>query len=225
MKSRHRLMSTTLIALGVVCIVPATARAYEEPQQVDTTDPYAPITSEGAGDHVRSGIGVEMSVGGGISNFTNTSVNNVTDPAGTWEARLGIGSRSFFGLEGAYIGQAGNVGGLGLESDTLLQAHGAEGLLRFNILPSYVVQPYLFAGAAWKHYSLLFNNNFTSSVRDSDDVVEVPFGGGVAFRSTGFVFDTRFDYRPAFDEEMFRINGQTRSMDNWEATARLGFEF
>jgi hypothetical protein len=225
MKSRYLLMSTNLIAAGVLCSTPAIALADPDRRPTDVNDPYAPVTREDTDEHVRTEVGMSVSVGGGIMNFTDGQLNDQTDPGGNWQARLTLGTRSVIALEGAYIGQASNLNGLGLDPDTLLQAHGAEGLLRLNMALD-MVQPYLFVGTAWKRYSLLNNNNIVSAVADEDDVIEVPFGAGLAFRGDGFVFDTRFGYRPAYDEEMFAsIGGDRVDMNNWDATARLGFEF
>lgn len=206
--------------------VASTARAeHDDERHPEVADPYQPVTGDGQPEHLRTPMGMAFSLGGGVQNFTGSALNNQTDPGGNWQARLTIGTRSLLAFEGAYIGSANNVNGLGLDDNAIMAAHGAEGLLRLN-LGTYAIQPYLFAGGAWKHYSLHNQDNAVSSVAGSDNVLETPLGAGVAFRADGFVLDTRFDYRPSYDEDMFApIAGQKIDMDNWNATARVGFEF
>lgn len=229
MKSQY-LLSTGLLA--GLALVASNAYAgdhhghdHDKDGRADVVDPYAPVTPEASDEHIRTGIGVGISVGGGLMNYTDGALNEQTKPGGAWGARLTLGTRSLVAIEGAYVGTANDINGLGLDDDTVMTAHGAEGLLRLNF-GTAEIQPYLFGGGAWKHYSLINNNNVTSSVANADNIIEVPFGAGIAFRGDGFVFDTRFDYRPAFDEEMFAaINGREVDLDNWNATARIGFEF
>jgi hypothetical protein len=198
-------------------LAPAAARA-DLP-----SDPYAPITPDE--DRPRSKVGVGILVGGGVLDFVDDSLQSSTETGGSWTARAVIGTRSFLAIEGAYVGSANEIDALGIDSDALLTSHGGEGLLRLNLAVG-PVQPYIFGGAAWKRYSLISDTLATSSIRRSDEVIESPFGGGIAFFGDGVVFDARFDYRPAFDEEMFAATSSGRvDLDHWTATARIGAEF
>jgi hypothetical protein len=224
MSSRNFLVKTAVFAAGLA-LIPAIASAdHDHRRRTEVTvDPYAPVTSEDSAPKSRIGVGV--SAGGGVMGFTDSQLNDQTDPGGNWQARLTLGTRSLIALEGAYIGTANNVDGLGLDQGSVMRAHGAEALLRLNF-GTAAIQPYLFAGGAWKHYALLFNDNATASVANSDNVAETPLGAGIAFRASSFLFDTRFDYRPAFDEDMFAsIDNEEVDLDNWNASARIGFEF
>jgi len=60
-----------------------------------------------------------------------------------------------------------------------------------------------------------------------DNVVEFPAGVGVAYRTLGLVLDGRLVYRPAFAADLISApSGESEAtLDNWEATTRLGWEF
>ena len=55
----------------------------------------------------------------------------------------------------------------------------------------------------------------------------VPVGGGVSARiGRGFLLDARGTYRTTFNETIFNAaTGSNVSLDSWNATGRLGFEF
>lgn len=174
-------------------------------------------------------VGYGFTVGGGVTNFTDSDMRDMTGSGGNWTARLLIGTRRTFALEAAYIGAAHPLDVFGVSDNALLMAHGAESDLRLN-LSTGQFQPYLFGGVAWKRYSVSNTQVNFSNVRESDHVVEIPVGGGFAARgSRGFLFDMRFDYRPTFDEELVGSRKQpgifVENLENWNVTARLGWEF
>jgi hypothetical protein len=215
MRFRHIFMGSLITGLALTA---GTASADDDRR---FNDPYAPVTHEDHDAHLRTPHGLELALGGGVNNFTNAAVNDRTNPGGAWTVRALYGSRALLAAELAYIGTAADLTGAGIDPDAKLLSNGAEGLLRLN-LGTGPLQPYAFGGAAWKRYTLMNNGPGTTIVRDGDNVLEIPFGAGIAMRARGFVFDARFDYRPAFDEEMFTF--ADNDMDNWAATARIGFE-
>lgn len=163
---------------------------------------------------------MSFELGGGGGDFVSEAARDITNPAGLWTARLTIGTRSIIGAELGYIGSAQNVNALGLDDNALLVSNGAEGALRLNFLTG-TWQPYVSAGVAWRRYSLLNTSSNTSSVRNQDDMGEVPVSLGIAYRNEGFVADLRGTYRQAFEASLFPgVN-----MSTWGGTARVGFEF
>lgn len=172
---------------------------------------------------------LSLSLGGGISDFTDGTVRDRTDINAAYEARLGIGIHSILGLEAAYVGTAGSIDTLGLDDDAMLISNGVEGLARLN-LGNFEVQPYVVGGASWVRYSVV-NDSFNSSdVRDSDDVLAIPFGGGVSsyLGDSGLMLDARFTYRATFDDDLIRptpSNSDGSSLSNWMATLKLGYTF
>ena len=66
-------------------------------------------------------------MGGGFEDFTNNTMQNMTGTAGMWTARVLAGTRRFFGVEAAYVGNARSIDALGLQSSASLIVNGVEG--------------------------------------------------------------------------------------------------
>lgn len=167
-----------------------------------------------------SNYGMAAEVGGGVTAFTATGATDVTKLGGEWTARFILGTRSHIGVEAAYIGTAQAMNTLGVSDSAYLMSNGAEAALRYNVLTGDW-QPYAAAGGAWKHYSLQNTSFNTSDVKSSDDVAEVPVAVGLAYRYRGIIADLRVQLRPAFNSSLI---GDT-NLTNWNAGARLGWEF
>jgi peptidoglycan-associated lipoprotein len=175
-----------------------------------------------------SRVGVGAALGGGVTGFTDQEARDFTDPGGSWEARLSFGTRTPVAFEAAYIGSAQNVEALGLDSDAVLVGNGAEGTVRVNILQMRV-QPYVFGGLGWTHYNVSDSSTATSSIRDSDDILEVPFGVGLSFRvAQSLLLDLRGTGRAAFYENMFDAavaSNKEARLHSWNVGGRIGWEF
>jgi hypothetical protein len=170
---------------------------------------------------------MSMEIGGGVTNFMDSRLRDITSVGGNWTARLQLGTRSYVALELAYVGSAQNMNGLGLNNGASLIGNGADGDIRINILPRFQFTPYVFGGVGWRHYSVNGTTFFDTNVSPHDNVLEVPVGAGVAYRYMGFVADARFDYRPTFETGLFNnVKGFSNiEMTNWNVTARIGWEF
>jgi len=169
-----------------------------------------------------------LSAGGGISDFTDSTLRDRTSLNGAYEARLSIGINAPIAIEAAYVGTAAGLETLGLDDDAMLISNGVEGLARLNF-GTFDVQPYVVGGASWVRYNVVNDSFNTSDVRDQDDVLAVPLGGGLStYFGDGFMFDARFTYRMMFDDELIRPtsgNSDGSNLDNWMVTARLGYAF
>jgi hypothetical protein len=170
-----------------------------------------------------------MSLGGGVSNFFDETLQDRAGMQGAYEARLGIGASSLIGLEAAYVGTAGSIDTLGLDDDAMLISNGVEALARVNF-GTGDVQPFVVGGGSWMRYNVVNDSFNTSDVRDEDDVIAVPVGAGVAayLGDSNLVLDGRFIYRATFDDELVRPtpgNSDGSDMNNWVATLRLGYAF
>ena len=183
-----------------------------------------------------SGFGTSLQVGGGVFGFTREATRNFMDTGGSWTARLVLGTRMPLAVEAAYIGTANDISALGLDADALLLGNGAEAALRWNIVSTFLgsmdtgygrIDPYVFGGIAYKHYNLINEDFNTSSINDSDDVGEVPMGGGIAWNMGGFSLDLRGEYRWSFSDNLVSgiSNNNNNQLSNWNASARLGVEF
>jgi opacity protein-like surface antigen len=171
------------------------------------------------------GVGVALSIAGGISAFSRSSARDFLDTGGTWDVRGVFGTRTLFGLEAAYVGSANGLDGPGGLTRTLY-GHGVEGDLRLNILRNGLafaggLQPYVLGGFGWTHYHLS-ENVATAAIDNSDDTLQVPVGAGVSYYfGKRVLVDARFTYRFAFSDNLI----QGTSLDTMGVTARVGAEF
>jgi hypothetical protein len=182
----------------------------------------APEVRRGAGPP--SGYGAAVELGGGVTDFSGSTARGLTSTGGSWNLRLALGTRSILGMEAAYVGSAQNITVAGLDPNAALLGNGAEGVLRLNAPLVYrggLVEPFGFGGAGWTHYNIVNDNFNMSGIREKDNVITVPFGGGIAASFAGFIFDARFTYRVLFDQDLFG----NANMDNWNVSANIGSEF
>jgi hypothetical protein len=115
----------------------------------------------------RSGMGLALMVGGGVTDFTGGTTRNETSTGGAWTARMAIATRSIIGFDASYVGGANTLTGLGGGNTTLVR-NGLEGAVRINA-PLYsfdtLFEPYAIVGVGWNAYRLA---NVTSNGVDPD---------------------------------------------------------
>jgi hypothetical protein len=170
-------------------------------------------------------IGAGVLLGGGYEDFTYSQVRNMTGAAGAWNARVVAGTRQYVGLEAAYVGSARSVEVLGLSTDSNLVSNGFEGAFRVNIpvvRGQSLIEPFGFVGLGWQHYSLTNVVTNTSDLADKDDVMTVPYGGGLEFSYAMFMADARFTYRQTYDNDLVRTGGK---LNTWGLGGQIGVEF
>ena len=161
-------------------------------------------------------------VGGGVTDFTKSETSDRFDVGGSWDVRLGFGSRSYVGAELAYVGAARQ----GTNANPDLYMNGGEAVLRLQypyVAGKWLVEPFAFGGVGWSHLTL---DNAPAGLDDSDDIGIAPFGGGVSVGYGRFLFDARFTYRAAWNENLaLAVNQAAPSMNQWGVTASIGYEF
>jgi hypothetical protein len=200
----------------------------ESPTQMAVPPPIQPVDNRDVAYMPRpvpSHVGVGLLLGGGYEQFTNSGIRNQTGEGGYWNVRAVAGTREFIGVEAAYVGDARGLTGLGFSNNARLISNGVEGALRLNVpvAKGYsLVEPFGFVGVGWQHYQITNNNNVLSDVVARDDVLTVPFGGGLEFAYRGFLADARFTYRETYFNNMF---GATGNLNSWGAGGQIGFEF
>jgi len=177
-----------------------------------------------------TGIGVSAILGGGVSGFTDKTMRSTTaDVGGLWDLRVTIGSHIPLALDVSYLGTATDIRNMPAGQSSTLIGTTAEAALRYNILPHYDWNPYVFAGAGWQHYDVTGDRPQLTGMASSDDLIEFPVGTGVAYRRSGFVADLRGTFRATTEENLVVTNPATNSnfapMHTWEASAALGYEF
>jgi hypothetical protein len=200
-----------------------------EPQPAPTTNNYnynAPPPPPPAREERESPWQHQLgfSVGGGVDDFANGAQRRATDIGGDWNARLTIGTRSFIAAEISYIGSAQTAHLGPLTGDKTLYGNGAQGALRLNLSGGMLpVQPFIFGGGAWRHYSTTGNNSISS------DVWEVPAGAGIAGYVADLMIDVRGEYRFAQDDRtLSRDLGLDRtgsSFARWGVSGNVGYVF
>lgn len=171
--------------------------------------------------------GIAVALGGGVEGFTDDTARTLTNDGGSWNLRVAVGTRSPIGFEAAYIGSAQSIDALGLDNDAILVGNGVEGKVRVNLLDA-VVQPFAFGGVGWRHYNLTREDFNTSAISESDDVLEIPLGAGIATKWQGFMFDARAEYRFATEENLMpslNDEGGDASLHRWGINANVGIAF
>ncbi|MDQ3364012.1 MAG: porin family protein [Myxococcota bacterium] len=176
-------------------------------------------------------LGFAIAAGGGVAGFTDETARSITNDGGGWNVRATIGTRIPLAAEVAYIGSVQTIEALGLDDNALLVGNGLQANARLNILRTAAVQPFVFAGVAWRRYDLTRTNTNTSDISDLDNVLEIPVGAGLGFRFSGLLVDLRGEYRAASNEDLMPslaadIGGnQQAALHRWGANASLGYEF
>jgi hypothetical protein len=170
-------------------------------------------------------VGTSVTVGGGVTGFTDGDTRDAITVGGAWEARFAAGTKRRLAIEGAYVGSAQPLDVLGVNEDAVLLGTGLEATARLNILLGDV-QPYLVAGAGWTRYDVTNTDTNTSDVADEDDVLAIPLGVGLGYRYQHLLVDARATYRPVSDADlMATADDDGGTLDTWTASLRAGFEF
>lgn len=217
------------VAVGGALASHAAADEYldEDESESEPPRPYDYAWSEPS---MTSRIGIAMALGGGISGFTDPAMREASesDVSGMWGVRVTIGSHIPVGIDLSYTGTSVDLAPLGSASSGTLVGTTIEGALRWNILPHYSWNPYVFGGVGWQRYDVM-NGNFTradTGFIDQDDFVVVPMGGGLAWRDpSGLVVDVRGTFRLA-DTSTLMVDeiGERTDLHTWEASATVGYE-
>ena len=176
-------------------------------------------------------IGYGLSLGGGVDDFVGSEARDFTNVGGSWNLRFTAGTKSYLALEGSYIGSAQSINVLGLDTNAVLVGNGHPGCVAYQRRGNYVVQPFVYGGAAWRNYSLSNTVINTSDVTDNANEFEVPLGIGFAGYIHGFMADVRGEYRFAWGDELVPRIGLgdsgsiDTSLDRWGVTGNIGMEF
>jgi hypothetical protein len=192
------------------------------------------VEYEDEGTPMIFGEGLAVTAGGGVQSFVSERMRDTTDVGGLWEVRVALGTRSWLGAEAAYVGTAQSIDAPIAALDATLVGTTFEVVGRFNILPTEVVRPYVIAGLGWSHYEVTGEDFTTASVGigDSDDVMTIPLGAGVASVFSGVLADARFTFRPSVDSDLVLDDpndrdqaGDYTALHSWDISARVGYEF
>jgi hypothetical protein len=164
--------------------------------------------------------------GGGLNAFTNGDANSAIDPGLSYTARLFVGTERPLGFELGYAGAVADVHALGLDERALLVSNGLEGNVRYNILRG-MWQPYVLGGVGWRHYGMSKERFNTSSANNSDNVLEVPLGAGLAwYHPSGLMVDGRAAYALSAGSDLLGgAGGGGPDLNNWNFSIKGGWVF
>jgi len=223
---------------------PAPAPAPEATAPVEPTPPPAPVeplpspapmpsetgvTARAYEAKPMSTIGIGITAGAGVMDFTQQRARSFTDAGVTWGVTGTIGTRLPVALDLSYIGSSQNINLAGFSTDAYLLGQGVEGALRIQY-PKGWVRPYIFGGAGWRQLSIKRQNVFGTGFLDYDNQGVVPFGAGVAIgQVNGIMFDLHGTGRVTWDDDLLRNvlqnQGENLHTNTWDVTARIGGEF
>jgi len=200
------------------------------PQAAPAAPPPEPMAAEPTHyEHEQDWVdtmGFGISAGGGVEDFSGSSMRSTTGTGGSWNVRATIGTRSYWALEGLYIGSAQTIDRLGLEHNSYLVGNGAQADLRLNATTTYPVQPFIYGGGAWKYYSLSNTSVNVSDVSNNTNVFELPAGVGIAGKYEGLMLDARGEYRWSWGGDLIANGtGGHLDMSRWGVNANIGYEF
>jgi len=202
----------------VLVVMLACATAHADPPEAPDLATYQPTS-----------VGIGVIVGGGVAGFTDHALRAATsNVGGLWDLRATFGTHAPLAVEAAYTGSATGVDSLLGTAHTTLIGTAFEADARLNLAPHLDWDPYVFAGFGWQRFTiddreLQFSD---TGIRSRDDLLVMPFGGGLAFRRGGLVTDLRGTVRAASGSEMIVDRaGRYAPMHSWEASAALGYEF
>lgn len=227
--------TTTSTAPGDTTVAPAAVPVTTAPGTESENDMFG---FEWHNPRLRSGIGVSALLGGGVVQFTNSTMRDTTSNlGGLWDLHLTFGTHLPLALDLAYVGTATHIAGLPTGNTGTLLGSAAEGTLRWNVLPQLAWTPYLFGGVGYQRYDVKQTSVSLSDsgMNSSDNLLSVPAGLGFVWRgNNGLVADVHGTYRFTWFQDLVLRNGApitgTSSNDfvklnNWEASAAIGYEF
>ncbi|HEU0029695.1 MAG TPA: hypothetical protein VFQ53_03610 [Kofleriaceae bacterium] len=184
------------------------------------------VTSAHAEDPPRAGEGhvppkpafndVSVSAGAGMEGFVGTALRDAIGPGVSWYARAAVGTISEIRVELVYTGSSQPVNDM---PGVKLTAHGVYGLLRINVAPGHSFEPFVYAGGGWSRFWISASgSDFTSP----DDVLEIPFGLGVARRWNWLLVDVRAGISVVSGANLVPLEDPTSSTASGETMHRIG---
>ena len=158
---------------------------------VALTAPAAAEHDTRVGDgHVPKGpdraLNLSVSAGAGIEGFLGGDARERFSPGPSWNLRVGMLDRTEIRLELVYAGSSQDMTDL---PGARLVAHGLYAQLRVNVAPRWALEPFFYAGGGWTRFGVTTSD--VGDLKSPDDLLEIPFGVGIARRFGDFVLDAR----------------------------------
>ncbi len=219
-------VAAALVGQTLLLCAPA-ARGHPAPAPAMVPVAPPPSSAELAAPHLYgSRLGFALQIGGGFQEFTNRSLRDSTATGASWDVRLIGGTHALLGFELAYIGATRQFTPLGRTSTSSLFSTGGQAALRLNapiVRGRMLFEPFGFVGLGWEHYAILdYSAAFWADFTATDDVLTIPFGGGLAFADRALLLDVRASYTPTYDNDMVRGGS---GLDHWGVSGHVGLAF
>ena len=174
----------------------------------------------------RTRFGTALLLGGGVDNFMDDGIDDLTGLGGVWNLRLISGTRAPVAFELGYMGDAHDITGPAITEDDFVLRNRVEGALRLQF-------PWSFAGpACWSRSpwwasagaATRWSTRAGRHLHAEQRPPAVGAGRRAAWRRSyrGFMFDARFTYRLA---ARTTTCSATADMAAWNVGASLGAEF
>lgn len=166
-----------------------------------------------------------LTVGGGVADFARGRIGDASTPSGAWDARLTVGTRSFFSFEANYLGT------LGAEHDPIgpdpkVGSTQLTGSARINFT-RWRIQPFITGGAGWINLHSYGRDQApvaAATFAHNDNGVVVPMGGGIdGYLGRHGLIDARFTYNLVAGSKDFTSERQRPDM--WVAQLNAGYAF
>jgi len=188
-------------AAAVVLLLAPSARA-------EVNDPKSPF------------VRPVVTVSGGVEGFIAPTLRELAGYGAAWSTRISTGGREDVRLELSYAGSSQPLDGM--EGKTLLGT-SVIGTLRINVAPwvSDTIETFVFLGAGWSRYQVRARRA-TAVLVESDDLLEMPIGLGVARPFGRFVLEVRAGLHITSGADLLPIERIQSSSRHSEVMHRLG---
>jgi hypothetical protein len=184
----------------------------------------AQIRDEEAHDAVESArTRYSVVAGAGIEGFIDSHMRDAVSSGPAWNVRGSIGNPEEVSVEVFY---AGSRQPMHMGADTLV-GNGVLGQVRINLFPAAVLEPFFYFGAGWSRFSVK-GRTPDSMFPAHDDVLEMPIGIGLAYRTGAFVADLRTGFTVITGQDLIKnpeAQGSERSysMHRFGISAQIGY--
>jgi hypothetical protein len=84
-------------------------------------------------------------------------------------------------------------------------------------------EPFGFVGIGWSRFNVVNTETRSSDVASLDDIMTVPYGGGLELAYGAFIADARFTYRSTYFNDLMRTTGGR--LNSWGVGAQMGLAF
>ena len=161
--------------------------------------------------------------GVGLEGFIDSHMRDAVSSGPAWNVRGSIGNPEEVSVELFYAGsrQSMNMG-----ADTLV-GNGVLGQVRINLFPAAFFEPFFYFGAGWSRFSVK-GRTPDSMFPAHDDVLEMPIGIGLAYRTGAFVADLRTGFTVVTGQDLIpnpdaQGSESSYSMHRFGVSAQIGY--